>query len=501
MTTDRSSPLRQLAFDSATSGLVIVDTAGPDQPIVDVNTAFESISGYTRAEVIGRNCRFLQGPETDQTAIRQLRDAIAMKRPLTTTIINYRKDGTAFWNELRVAPMEADGDDNRYYIGVQSDVTAQWRATLRVEILAEASAILGSTMSYDSTLEAVARLLLEQIADHCSIDIIEDGATRRIVDVGADIASEPQHSVAPTMVSTLNVPMSARGSSLGTFHLATVDPEGFDHLDRELANELAARIGSTIDSARLFADASAAVRARDQFLSIAAHELRTPVSGVKGYAQLLLRAGRRGDIDPERLRRSLEAIVDATDRLQVLTDDLLDVSRIRSGRLPLRTRRMEFNEMIQDVVLRYVQTFRMTHRLALTVADESCWVNIDIERMQQVVMSLIENAVKHSSEDDPIVIRIVRDGPRIAFEISDGGIGVSPEYIDQLFRPFARAPNAIDRNIPGLGLGLYIIRGIIARHGGKIWADSMGDGEGARFGFSLTCQSDPAEDATAPPGN
>lgn len=501
MTMDNISPLRQLAFDSATSGLVIVDTAGPDQPIVDVNIAFTSISGYTRSEVIGRNCRFLQGPETDQAAIRHLRDAITMKRPMTTTILNYRKDGAVFWNELRVAPMVVDGDGQRYYIGVQSDVTAQRRATLRVELLAEASAILGSSMSYDSTLEVVARLLLEQIADRCFIDIIEDGAIRRIVDVGADSASESLHPPARTMVSTLSVPMTARGSSLGTFHLGTIDPRGFDHLDRELANELAARIGSTIDNARLFADASAAVRARDQFLSIAAHELRTPVSSVKGYAQLLLRADRRGDIDPERLRRSLEAIVDATGRLQVLTDDLLDVSRIRSGRLPLRTRRMEFNEMIQDVVLRYIQTFRMTHRLALTVADEPCWVDIDLERMQQVVTSLIENAVKHSSEEDPIEIRILRDGPRIGFEISDGGIGVSPEYIDQLFRPFARAPNAIDRNIPGLGLGLYISRGIIARHGGKIWANSMGEGEGARFGFSLTCQLGPDEHATAQPRN
>lgn len=493
-------PLRGLAFDAVTNGLVIVDTNGKDQPIVDVNAAFEAMSGYARSEVLGRNCRFLQGPRTAPALVQAMGAAILAKRPITLTLLNYRKNGESFWNELHLAPIPRNQDSGRFYVGVQTDVTDQFRASTRTRVLARVSAILGSSSEYERALDLVALLMVEEFADRCVIQLNHVGSNDRVVDISREVPDTSPRSHDQESPTELQVTFSARGEAFGSFRLSPPEGHGdYDQLDYEFAAEVGRRIAAAVDSRWLLADAAAGVRARNQFLAIAAHELRTPVAAIKGYAQLLLRADRKGPIAPERLRRSLAAIDHATERLKVLTDDLLDVSRIQLGQLPLRTRRVEFNELIQELVQHYTQTFRPMRQLSLTVASEQCWVDIDPDRLQQVVINLVENAVKHSSENDPIQLIIINEETRITLEVRDGGIGLSPESIEQLFQPFARTPNAIDLNVPGLGLGLYISRGIVARHGGEIWAESQGEGQGARFGFWLPCQADPDSDATKPP--
>lgn len=485
--------IRRLAFDAASNGMVVVDLSEPAQPIIDVNHAFVAMTGYSREEAIGRNCRFLQGPSTDQSARRAIRTAIRERRHVTVTLLNYRKDGEAFWNELHLAPMLDGIGHVCYYVGVQTDVTRYHRERLRAELLAEASAILISSIAYESTINDVAALIVPDIADRCSIDVFENGDTRRLVSIGHEPNVKAGGSADPEPAVAFSQPLVARGRQIGEIEVSRNQPGiPFDGHDLELTRELGSRIAVAIDSANLLTDSEAAVRARDQFLSIAAHELRTPISSIKGYAQLLLRGDRQGTLSADRLRRSLQVMEDASDRLKVLTDDLLDVSRIRLGRLPLRTRRIDFNDMVEELIQRYIQTFRLTHHVTLTMADEPCWVDADPDRIQQVVTNMIENAVNHSEEEAPIAVKVANAGDRITFEVVDSGIGLSAESISMLFEPFARTQDAMSLNVPGIGLGLYISRGIVTRHGGEIWVQSEGEGRGARFGFWLPCQPEPA---------
>jgi PAS domain S-box-containing protein len=143
--------LRAAAVASATAGMVITDPTRPDNPIVDVNAAFERMTGYARHEVLGRNCRFLQGPETDPLALARMREAIAAGREETVTLLNYRQDGAPFWNELRVAPLRDDTGRITHFVGVQTDVSAQVAAgadrdRLAAIVESSADAIVGKTL-------------------------------------------------------------------------------------------------------------------------------------------------------------------------------------------------------------------------------------------------------------------------------------------------------------------------------------------------------------------
>jgi PAS domain S-box-containing protein len=240
----------------------------------------------------------------------------------------------------------------------------------------------------------------------------------------------------------------------------------------ELAREQAAR-----------AEAEEALRKRDQFLSIAAHELRNPVMVLTGAADLLRRAPDHASVARERQERLLQQIAKAADRLAALTDDLLDISRIQLGQLPLRAERLDLTVFVRDLATRYQEQFDEQHRLAIAVPDTPCFVVVDPGRLEQVLVNLLDNANKYSPEGGPIEIAVRSEGTSVLIQVRDEGIGLPPGAQETIFAPFARADNT--SGIPGMGLGLFICRNVVERHGGQIWAESPGEGRGARVSVRL----------------
>jgi signal transduction histidine kinase len=414
------------------------------------------------------------------------------------------------------------------------------RAERRLRFLADASAQLAGSLEYGVTLERVARLAVPTIADWCFVDVLdEDGGIRRVEVAHADPARAPEAAIlrrypprpdmaegiakvlrtgvseliprfpAPLLPriavdaehlravqslgvrSCMRVPLIARGRTLGVISFLTTD-SGRDYgaADLTLAEDLGRRCAVAIDNARLYEESQGAIRARDEFLSIASHELRTPVTGIKGYAQILLRAEARGQLDRERLRRSLATINEATDRLTALTSDLLDVSRIRTGQLPLRLERVDLAELLRGIVGRYRDQLDGRHRLVAAIPDGPVPADADPGRLDQVLTNLLNNAIKYSPDGGEVRILLApRDGGTL-IEVADQGIGLPADASEAIFQPFGRAPNAARRSLPGMGLGLYICRTIVERHGGRIWAASDGEDRGTTFGLWL-----PARDA------
>jgi PAS domain S-box-containing protein len=229
------------------------------------------------------------------------------------------------------------------------------------------------------------------------------------------------------------------------------------------------------------ADAEAAVRARDQFLSIAAHELRTPTAGIKGQAQLALRMLRRGTPEPERLERSVHGIEVSADRLAALIDDLLDVARLQSGQLRLRPAALNLAALIEAAVWRHRDHTPSGLDLVFEQAAEAVTVIGDAGRLEQVVDNLLSNALKYSPTGGEIRVALRADTVETVLTVQDGGIGLPDGAAEQIFRPFGRAANATTQNLPGMGLGLYISRQIVEAHGGRISATSPGEGRGSTF--------------------
>ncbi|MDQ3044187.1 MAG: GAF domain-containing protein [Chloroflexota bacterium] len=290
------------------------------------------------------------------------------------------------------------------------------------------------------------------------------------------------------MSALLVVPMRARDRVAGTVVLWR-DRGGRSYTagDQVTLQDLADRAGLAIENAQLYHRAQEAVQARDQFLSIAAHELRTPVAGIKGYAQMLQRAQERENLTPERLRQGLGVVDRASDQLARLTSDLLDVSRIRLGQLPLRPERMDLSILVNDVAARYRELALATHQVTTRVAETDCALVGDVDRLEQVLTNLCDNALKYSPEGGEVLLTLGAAENGLLVTISDRGIGLPAGGEEAIFEPFGRAANAVVKNMPGLGLGLYICRDIVKRHGGRIWAESPGEGQGTTIHLWLPC--------------
>lgn len=276
----------------------------------------------------------------------------------------------------------------------------------------------------------------------------------------------------------------------------------------ELANQKIAELNSDLE--RRVEEATSELRAaverleeldelKSQFLSIASHELRTPITAVSGFAQLALRGVREklGGSDPveqggdlQRLMRQLTIIHDQSTKLGRLVRELLDVSRIQSGRLEFDMTRVDLGEAVRTVV-EQAQMTSPQHEYTVRV-DDAIELMADRDHLEQVIANLVDNAVKYSPDGGPVRVRVWREGDAARFAVEDEGIGIPPDQVARVFDLFFRTQEAETRRTPGLGLGLYITRGIVERHGGRIWAENAAP-RGTRVHVSLPIEAPAAQ--------
>lgn len=221
---------------------------------------------------------------------------------------------------------------------------------------------------------------------------------------------------------------------------------------------------------------------QNTFISVISHELKTPVSIIKGYAGTL----RREDVTftPEQYREGLAVIEDEADRLTRLIQDLLDVSRLTAGGLRLELTDFSLPLLAADVVRACAATAGERYQFELRFPDDMPPVHGDYERVRQVLTNLISNAVKYSPEGGTIRIGGWSEGDFAVCYVADQGIGIPPEEHEAIFRRFYRIDNRLARETQGSGLGLFLTRAIVEAHGGRIWVESQ-VGKGSRFIFTL----------------
>jgi signal transduction histidine kinase len=292
--------------------------------------------------------------------------------------------------------------------------------------------------------------------------------------------------------ATVTVPLAVGGTVIGVMSLRFAEDRPFDTASRDLIEAIAGQCAQALERARLYdaeraarAEAEEAVRARDRFLSIAAHELKTPVTALKGTAQLLLRRQEHGQLDPARLARTLKILNTSASRLAELTADLLDVSRIRTGQLPLTPKPTDLVALVREAMMRASEQLGAKQRLILEPRDEPPPVAADAARIDQVLMNLLDNAMKYSPDGGTITVTVQAEAGGVMTRVRDEGIGLPAGAAETIFAPFGRAANAVAGSLPGMGLGLYICHNIIERHGGWIRAESDGEGRGTIFTFWL----------------
>ncbi|HEX9016971.1 MAG TPA: ATP-binding protein [Chloroflexota bacterium] len=479
------------------------------------------------------------------SAVVVLFAAVAVSRRLTRPIDRLRAYAVAVGRGYPAGRVEPTGPQELVDLanaldGMAEDIRVRERGLRRrgeaMAFLAEAGDQLSASLDYQTTISLLAGLVVPRLAEWCLVDMVADGRNpRRVVAVHADPAKRhvvaelrrnpPSHdddgpcgrvlrtgeaeliarvddpegvaagsksacgraisALAPK--SIMVVPIQLRGHTAGTVLFgASSEERCFDQDDLALARLLARRAALALDNARLYGAAQDAVESRDEFLSVAAHELKTPITSLRGFAQLTLRQlAKRGDVPPDRLKQAVDVIESQSGKLSQLVNQLLDVSRLESGRLTLNRVETDLSQLIAGVVAT-LEPASDEHRFIFSGPD-SLTANVDPLRLEQVITNLLDNALKFSPRGGDITVTLEsRPDDFVRISVRDHGVGIPPDRLPHVFDRFYQAHT--NGYYGGMGLGLYISREIAILHGGEIHAESPAEG-GTRIVVSLPRES------------
>jgi len=337
------------------------------------------------------------------------------------------------------------------------------RAATRDRILAEASRLLGTSLDTTTSLAQLAQLLASGWADACTIDLSVDGTMLRVA------SSPPSDSGARDWESDLRVPLAGSAGVVGWLTMArAAGRAAFDADDLALASELGRRAALGVENARAFQAAQQAIAAREQVLSVVAHDLRNPLAAVRFDIEMLRSEPERPLSQQDDL--TLQRVEQSVARMDGLIQDLLDMARI--GRGPLALDRnpcdpgglmMEAAAMLRPLVEGQGLTFDVRGPASLPM------LNLDAGRLLQAVSNLVGNAAKFAHFDGRVGLSWELANGELRIEVSDDGPGIPPDQLQHIFGAFWQARHA-DRR--GLGLGLSIVQAIIQAHGGRVWVQS-----------------------------
>jgi signal transduction histidine kinase len=355
------------------------------------------------------------------------------------------------------------------------DVSERERILRRAMFLADATRLLAS-LGVEPALDGVAHMAVPFLGDGCAVDLLGEGGPRRLLVVSRDPARPIPVELHPTALaghpiiyaigplSCMAAPLVIKGTVVGALSFVAPPARRYTERDLKLAEELARRAALSVQNARLYRGAQEALKARDEFLSIAAHEIRGPLTSIHLAAQMLQQG-----IPPESSSKALEIIQREDRRLARFVDELLDLGRIRGGQLHFTFEEVDLNEVLQDVTSRLRSELTRSGSPLSISTGRSVVGHWDRFRLNQVVTNLLTNAIKFGL-GKPIEIRIERNQDSVTLMVKDNGIGIPHDKQEEVFQPFERAVSA--RNYGGLGLGLHIVRTIVSGLGGKVWIES-----------------------------
>jgi PAS domain S-box-containing protein len=527
----------------------------PDGTVLWGNRAYCELIGRTRDELVGEKYAVL----VHQDDLERMQAEVAtMTADRPEVVIENRivlPTGRVRWMqwtnrgffdaEGQLIECQAAGRDVTARVQAEQELE---RAHRRFRFLAETSALLGSSLDYETTLARVTRLAVPFLADSCTLSLTDlHGELRRLTAAHVDpeveraLAEQPLlgrgelpaplrqlldsvlagHSVSAPAVddelshlelegeqrrlaklqsinSYMVVPLRARGRTLGVMTLAASRLHSnrvYGEEELALATEIGARAGIAIDNARLHEELRRADRAKDEFLAMLAHELRNPMSAIVNALELIAEP----EIADERRQRALEVATRQVRHQARLVDDLLDVSRLGRGRITLRIDRVEITPLLRQIADAHRPNFeRAGQQIALEVGAERLFVAGDSARLEQVVDNLLDNACKYSPPGSRVTLWARRAGDQVRIGVRDQGMGLPDHLRSRIFEVFSQGARSHDTPSGGLGIGLAISRGLVELHGGSIDVTSDGPGRGSEFVVSLPLAAAP-EHSTAPP--
>ncbi len=506
---EQSLHLREQALAEVSQGVVICDERSR---ILYANASYSALTGYDEGEVLGRNCALLQGPATDPETVRKIRGALKAMEPFEGEILNYRKNGQPFWNELSIAPIRGKAGTPTRFIGIQRDITdrkesqaAQKRTLERLQLAMKASkagiwehdlhtnrvevddqvlALYGAGGEKESSFEVWQSAIDPEDRDRVNTSI------KASIDRGTD-AFNTEFRIqriddgTPHFIRTEG--SIIRDASGRPTRIIGVNWDVTEERMREtkLAEALA-------QEKELAEKARAGERAKSEFLAVMSHEVRTPLNSILGFAELLAQTP---DL-PAESSDMAQTIRSSGQSLLRIVDDVLDFSRLEAGRLTIEPSLFSPREILRDIHTALAPLAR-DRGLAFPLAiDESTPETLwnDAGRLRQVLLNLAGNALKFTAEGSiTLGTRPARESlktgrPGFDFFVRDTGPGIPAKDLPNIFLPFVQADSSISRRFGGTGLGLAISQNLVELMGGTLQVQST-VGTGSEFIVTLPLDS------------
>jgi PAS domain S-box-containing protein len=511
-----------------------------------MNQVAEAITGWSEAEARGRPLPEVFNIINEHT--RAVAPNPVEKVLESGTIVGLANHTVLIGRDGRETPIDDSGAPIRAREGaiegvvlVFRDVSERKREESRRAFLVSATTILAESLEYERTVARVAELVVPRLADWCAVDLVVEKnrlpkrlAVAHVNPEKVNLAKElhakyPPQMDSPTGVpnvirtgrselyreipdellvagciddehlriarelrlhSAMVVPLSTGSGILGALTFVYAESgRVYDEEDLRFAEDLAHRCASAIENARIYSSeqearrrADLANRAKDEFLAIVSHELRTPLNAIMGWAKLLS----MGYMDERRQKSALETIERNSVAMAQLIEDLLDMSRVISGKLRIEAQQVDLVRVL-DAATESVRPAALAKGIELAALVDSNVPPIlgDATRLQQIVWNLLSNAVKFTSKGGRVELVLRRSGSGLEIVVTDTGKGIAPDFLPRVFEPFRQEDVSPSRARGGLGLGLAITRQLVELHGGQITVHSEGEGHGATFTVTL----------------
>jgi PAS domain S-box-containing protein len=508
--------------------------------ITSWNRAAARMFGYTADEAIGQSIRIII-PDSLQHEEDMILDRIRRgQRVDHFETIRRRKDGFSLPISVTISPIR---DKTGTIIGaskVARDISERkaaealaQRVQREAEFVARMAEVLSGSLDYEARLKSLVDITVPAMADWAALDTVEpDGRIRRLAvahadpgksELGTEIRRRHEDPITPCntrqvirtgkgvllpevtdaaivaaahddeqrvdlmrtlgLTSCVCVPLTTSQGPVAALTLATAESaRQYTTEDLQFAEDIASRAALMVDNARAYEALRKASGLKDEFLATLSHELRTPLNAILGYARML----RAGMVAPDNLLRTFETIERNTTSLTRMVEDILDVSRVVSGKMRLNMQPVELPLVLHDAVATVMPAAEAKHiRLETTVDPQVGAVSGDPDRLRQVAWNLLSNAVKFTPKHGRIQVRLERVNSSVEIVVSDTGIGIRPNFLPHIFERFRQADSGATREHAGLGLGLAIVRNLVELHGGTVYATSGGEGQGATFRVRL----------------
>lgn len=513
---ERRRLLAEAVIDNSPVAIAVI--AGPDHRYVVVNAARERIGGALRGKLVGRTVEELFPDLVRGPVLQAIERVYRTGETVVVPEFHYDFGPPAGARDLSLlyAPLRGPGGQVEAVISLMLDISEQLSSRRQLEELTsrlksaneqlvqasiranELATLAGQhAAELEATISNIADAIfacdlegkitfingagLEMIGDHGA------GELRNLVDYIT--ALQPRHvDGQPIRRQDLAISRALRGEVVRGEEEIVYD----SRLQRDryiLASGAPVRDpqGRFLGAVQVLSDITRLKELdllKDQFITVAAHEIKTPVTAIKGFAQTLARAP---DACAPKYRKALETMVQQSDRIDALVRDFLDVSRMRWGRVKLSLEWIDLTALVAEAVARKAAT-AAKHRLVVTRKDPAGVLG-DRERLNQVLENLLDNAIKFSPRGGEVEIQLLREERRAVVSIRDQGVGIPKERQAHLFERFYRAHIGTHYDYGGLGVGLYISREIVRQHGGDVWFESE-EGKGSTFYFSLPLAPD-----------